>query len=203
MTKIAVTMRYDFFDSVGEFRECLDVEWPLILESAGFFPVLISSGVDDVRDFIEAMGVDGIVLTGGGQPDSGDPRETLEKKILTLAQKNGIPVFGVCRGFQQMNLFLGGRVGRSSSHVGTNHPVSGVLFDESPVFVNSFHHNVISEQDLASGFQTVAQSKDSFVEAALHRVLPWLGIMWHPERPGNDVSAGPAMVSDFFSRRLR
>ncbi len=202
MKKIAVTMRYDFHDSVGEFRDSVDVEWSAILQSAGFIGVPVPSKTVHVQSFMESVGVDGLLLTGGGQAGAGDPRDVLETKLLAEAQKNTVPVLGVCRGFQQMNLFLGGRFRRSPGHVGEGHLVRGVLFNDVSTCVNSFHENVISESDLASEFQIVAQSDEHFVEAASHSVLPWLGIMWHPERPGNDVSAGPVLVADFFAQWL-
>lgn len=202
MKTIAITMRYDFYESVGEFRDSVDVEWSAILHSAGFLGVPIPSKTDDVQNFLEEVGVDGLLLTGGGQPGAGDPRDVLEKKLLAEARKNAVPVFGVCRGFQQMNLFLGGQLSRSPGHVGEEHFVSGELFDGGSARVNSFHQNVMLESDLASDFQIVAQSDEHFVEAASHSVLPWFGIMWHPERPGNDAGAGPVLVADFFTRWL-
>jgi putative glutamine amidotransferase len=74
----------------------------------------------------------------------------------------------------------------------------GNLFDGTPVQVNSFHNNVISETDLAPDFLVAAQSDDGLIEAARHSEAPWLGVMWHPERPGNGPAAGPTLVKDFF-----
>ena len=45
--------------------------------------------------------------------------------------------------------------------------------------VNSFHNALEKEP---SEFEVSARAEDGVIEAIRHKTLPWLGLMWHPER---------------------
>ena len=159
----------------------------------------------------------GIVLTGGGDMDpanygredtldicSGiDPRrDSLDMLLVNIAFDNNIPILGVCRGMQVMNVNRGGtlftdlpaekqsyihkkRVGDMEHDVYvTNgeklHEISKCL----ATIVNSNHHQAIDQ--LADGFSIQALAPDSVIEAIWWDDLASqsfaLGVMWHPER---------------------
>lgn len=94
-----------------------------VAEVAGALPVMFSASPDvtDIDELLEI--VDGVLLTGaranvhptryGAEPDSSyEPYDLRRDEVaLTLAREcvaRGVPLFGVCRGFQEMNVAFGG-----------------------------------------------------------------------------------------------
>lgn len=199
--RIAVTQRVEMVPSHGERRDCLDQRWAGLLENRGLDMVLVPNAVKDVRGWAERQGAGGLLLTGGNDlahlPDLTNPapeRDATESTLLGWAASDRLPVLGVCRGMQMINHFLGGTLARVPGHVARRHRIRGSA--DSALFapyseVNSFHGWGIAAAGLASDLVALAWSEDGFVEAFRHRHLPWVGIMWHPEReePGSDLDA--------------
>jgi len=92
-------------------------------------------------------------------------------------------VFGACRGLQHLNVYLGGRLAPCEGHVAVCHPVH-VQGASCSYEVNSFHGIGIPPDGLAPPLRAWMVDDRGWVEAAAHRELPWLGVMWHPERDG-------------------
>jgi putative glutamine amidotransferase len=130
-------------------------------------------------------------------------RDDLEWNLLDLARERRLPVWGICRGLQVLNVYLGGTLWQDlptqapsaidHSQTATPdllaHPVE-VIAPDAPIgerltrdvsLVNSRHHQAV--RDLADGFLPVALSPDGLVEAAvLDRDGWWVrGVQWHPE----------------------
>ena len=130
-------------------------------------------------------------------------RDELEWTLLDLARERRFPVWGVCRGIQVLNVYLGGTLWQDLptqapspiDHSQTEapdllaHPVE-VIAPDAPIaerltrdvpLVNSRHHQAIRRP--ADGFVAVALSPDGLVEAAvLDRDGWWVrGVQWHPE----------------------
>src|SRR5690606_23671811 len=131
------------------------------------------------------------VLTGGNDlavlPGADRPapeRDRTERAILDHAAQAGTPVLGVCRGMQMMNDYLGGRLTPVDGHVAVRHPLR--MAADSPFVlpdeVNSFHNWAVPEDGLGRDLSVLVWAGDGVVEAVWHARLPWLGIMWHPER---------------------
>jgi putative glutamine amidotransferase len=190
------------------------------LKAAGFPAESLCIVTPDRRD--EAPGLAaraaGLVLCGGldvdprryGEeilPDSGvelfPERDEVEWKLLAAAREARIPVWGVCRGIQVLNVFLGGSLWQdlpTQSPSGVEHSLSepkdalahtvrvlapeaglgGVLARETPR-VNSRHHQAIKR--LAGGLVPVAESPDGLVEAVELSAPDWWvrAVQWHPE----------------------
>jgi putative glutamine amidotransferase len=133
-------------------------------------------------------------------------RDELEWSLLDAARESLLPVWGVCRGIQVLNVYLGGSLWQDlptqlPSEVG--HSVSqppdalvhtvrvlepemplGTVLAREPALVNSRHHQAIKR--LADGLMPVATSPDGLVEAVvLSPEAPddwWVrGVQWHPE----------------------
>jgi len=66
---------------------------------------------------------------------------------------------------------------RIEGHVRKIHKL---LFMGNERLVNSYHN--FGCYDVPSAYSITAKSKDGIVEAISHQSLPWLGMMWHPER---------------------
>lgn len=161
--------------------------------------------------------IDGLYLTGGEDVDphyfNEEPAEGLafvnpkrdefEIEMIHQCQKEAIPILGVCRGAQVINVAFGGslyqdlpsqmegkviqhkqrRSLEASSHYVSIHKDSFLfeMYKESRVKVNSNHHQAIKA--LGSNLQTVARSEDGVIEAIESNVSPLIvGVQWHPER---------------------
>lgn len=130
-------------------------------------------------------------------------RDAFEFDLLAAAQAAAVPVLGICRGLQTLNVFLGGTLHQdlpserpdgvrhaappqaALAHVvfveDARHPFAELLRRETCV-VNSMHHQGIKR--LAAALVPIATSADDLVEAAAtppdHRW--WVrGVQWHPE----------------------
>ena len=190
MRRVAITQRVDIAESHGERRDALDQAWTTGLQQLGIMPILVPNTLTDPAAWFASIGIEGLILTGGNDlsayPDAANAapeRDRTEAALLSAASH--VPVLAVCRGFQMLNHVLGGRARRGVGHVGTPHDLDQISDDPAlgnPRLVNSFHDWVIGRDDLSSALIPVHLAPDMTVEAARHRSLPWIGIMWHPER---------------------
>jgi gamma-glutamyl-gamma-aminobutyrate hydrolase PuuD len=179
--------------------------------AAGGVPVLLPIGADDAAAAVIPR-LDGLILSGG--PDiepvrygaSPDPfaersqadRDTWETALLMAALQADLPVLGICRGLQLINVCLGGTLHQHLPDLagGERHrPAPGVYgtvrvrLDTSAlpgsllgegVDVPCHHHQAIDR--LGSGLVASAWAQDGTIEAAwVPRRRFLLGVQWHPE----------------------
>ena len=170
--------------------------------------------------------IDGLLLTGGpdvapdryGQdagPDTQLPqpdRDDAETALLAEAVAAGMPVLGICRGLQLLNVARGGTlVQHLPDLLGTeghapepgvmgNHPVrvaagtrlAGALGRTAVDDVPTYHHQGIDE--LGRGLVASAWAQDGVVEAVEDPALPFcVAVQWHPEE-GDDPALFDALV---------
>jgi putative glutamine amidotransferase len=177
-------------------------------------PLPVLSDTDAASDIVERL--DGLLLAGGEdispnffgheeQPGLGIislKRDQYEWALLTAALKKGIPVLGICRGFQFLNVYFGGTlcqdlalhhssdIPHASASLGREALVHEVLITEGSflmkcygvdtLWVNSLHHQGVNI--LADDLIPVAKSRDGLIEGFQHRTLQNLfGVQWHPE----------------------
>jgi putative glutamine amidotransferase len=185
------------------------------IRGAGAEPVAVDPGDQTPERF------EGLCLTGGGDIDPArygeamagstdiDPkRDELELDLARRALDRDVPVLGVCRGLQILNVLLGGtleqhREGHSPKYPPTDtvvaddpagaqavrhavKPVPGsrlaVACGTEPLVVNSSHHQVVTAARLAPGLRSIADV-DGLVEALESPSHQWVvGVQWHPER---------------------
>jgi gamma-glutamyl-gamma-aminobutyrate hydrolase PuuD len=184
----------------------------------GGIPVVIPLMRDDSVIVELLKSIDGIVFPGGGDfdpayyhekpiPQMGTinaPRDTFEIRLLHLAAANNVPVLGICRGLQLINVAFGGSLyqdipvqyyDKSVSHrqkKSNNEPSHSVIVEDSTVFskivgdkilmVNSAHHQAVKR--LADGFTISGKSADGIIEA-MEKIdsANWiLGVQFHPEQ---------------------
>lgn len=170
----------------------------------------------------DAARFDALVLCGGDDVDArlwGEEnhpsvelvpaiRDDYETRFVRAAVARGVPLLGVCRGSQVMNVALGGSLvqhvpdhpGAGSHGGGTLHRIA--IEDDSllrgiaglaAADVNSWHHQAVGR--LGSGIRVVARSADGVVEAVEGPGRFCLGVQWHPEREGNGGSLGPGVFA--------
>jgi len=130
-------------------------------------------------------------------------RDALEWALLDGARDSRIPVWGVCRGLQVLNVYLGGSLWQdlpTQRPSAVDHAVSDtpdvlahplrVTAPEAPLgerlsrdvaLVNSRHHQAVKR--LADGLVPVAESPDGLVEAFILDQPDWWvrAVQWHPE----------------------
>ena len=194
---------------------------------AGGTPVLIPVTTDSLllRDILKR--VDGLLLIGGGDihpsyygeapiPELGEVdslRDVYDVALIRMAGDMNIPMFGVCRGEQLINVAFGGTLYQDipSQHPDTTihhkQKVAGtvathlVRFEEgsvlgdvigtSELMTNTFHHQAVKA--VAPGFRISAWANDSIPEAIESTEgRPIWGVQFHPEYQtdnGEEVSA--------------
>ncbi len=174
---------------------------------AGLEPVLLGQPGQSLEDCA------GLVLIGGVDVDPSlyreepgphtqtpDPaRDGFESGLLHEAMQRDLPTLAICRGFQLLNVCLGGSLvqhiegwahatNRDEDKTSSHHQVklSGLLaevLDASEAVVNSRHHQAVTAECLAPGLEPLAASSDGLIEAARDQNHRWLlGVQWHPER---------------------
>ena len=197
-----------------------DLDYVSGVEQAGGVPVVLPPLAGDPRGAAEAMvrGLDGLLLSGGTdlhprayseEPHSAlaqiiPERDAFEFEILSAALEAGLPVFGICRGMQLMNVALGGTlyqdVPAQFGERGVDHrqsdpkwvPRHGVevapgsriaeFSGTEHMEVNSYHHQAV--KSVAAGLSVAGRSEDGLIEALESRDFSrrWLlGVQWHAE----------------------
>ncbi len=145
-------------------------------------------------------------------------RVNLELSLLSHAETWDMPLFGICGGFQSMNVFRGGtliqdipteRPGPVTHQKSSHRAVfSGYLRDlakTDEALVNSFHHQGIKR--IGRGLEVIGTSpEDGLVEAIRDADHPFfLGVQWHPERMPPHDGVSRILREEFFAacRRYR
>lgn len=195
----------------------LGTEYPQSVIDAGGLPLLLPHHrPEDAPRVLE--GFDGLVMVGGddihphryGKPDEGVSKgvnpsaDDSDLAFAAAAMQLGIPLFAICRGYQALNVAMGGTLHQDSvSEDGLHRPISAVphevMAERHPItvapgsrlagaygaherVVNSIHHQSIEQ--VAPGFRPVAWAPDGTIEAIepddpSARVL---AVQWHPEK---------------------
>tara|TARA_B100001287_G_scaffold86010_1_gene71874 strand:- start:12862 stop:13506 length:645 start_codon:yes stop_codon:yes gene_type:complete len=206
---IGITQRVEFNEDYNEVRDCLDQQWTNLMCKAEIDFILLPNSIDNLESWLNKKNLSGFILTGGNDlaflqdaKNQAPNRDETERKILEWALKNQTKVLGVCRGMQLINCFLSGGLTRIKGHAGTKHTINVLsdnfyLGDKSEV--NSFHDWGIYESDLSNDLLPMASANDGTIEAIVHEKLPWMGIMWHPERGDlKDSNCSIQLIKNFF-----
>ncbi|MXZ16306.1 MAG: gamma-glutamyl-gamma-aminobutyrate hydrolase family protein [Acidimicrobiales bacterium] len=125
--------------------------------------------------------------------DSVPLRDAFEIALLDAAVGAGLPVLGICRGPQLINIAAGGTLHQHlPEHAATDGPPDAtphtVTTTEGSqlrqmygpeVAVNSLHHQAVDQ--LGQGYVATAHSPDGIIEGMEHIDLPIIAVQWHPE----------------------
>jgi putative glutamine amidotransferase len=192
--KIGISLRIIDAQNYKEKRDALSHDWPILFEKLKLIPIFIPNSLNDPKAFLDSVGIQGIILSGGDNIGDFPDRDKTEIKLLDYGIKHTIPIFGVCRGMQVINKYFGGTISKNltSSHVGKPHEIDIINPNISEylktklVKVNSYHNNIITENDLGNDLKIFAKSiHDNSVEGFFHKQYKIIGVMWHPERHSN------------------
>lgn len=199
-----------------------------VVRDAGAEPIILSpdtpAALPDGRIFTpdaqgrvgaEVLGaLDGLILSGGGdvhpryfgqpvagaEPESIDLlRDELEIELAQAALAQNLPLFGICRGCQVLNVAAGGSMlqhfgghrtpegGPTNFHDVAIAPGSRLhaIVGDGTLPVNTFHHQGLDAPALAPIFAPAAYAQPDIwlveaYESPSHRWV--LGVQWHPER---------------------
>lgn len=204
----------------------LPAVYPRLVQAAGGLAAMLPP--DDPSHAASVVArLDGLVVAGGPdveperygaerEPRTGPPareRDAWELALIRAALDSDMPLLGICRGMQLLNVALGGTlvqhidghtedVGVFGSHPVT--PVAGTRYAAvvpEKMCVPTYHHQAVDR--LGEGLRTSAHATDGTVEAV---ELPGdrfvLGVQWHPEM-GEDVRVMAALVRAASGGRVR
>lgn len=127
-----------------------------------------------------------------------DPaRDELEQALLRDAERRGLPVLGICRGAQLMNVLAGGTLHRDLANFYREEPQPWTVLPRKRVeveagsrlaevlgvsrpLVNSLHRQAVN--DLGADLRVCARESNGVIQAIEHPERRfWLGVQWHPE----------------------
>jgi putative glutamine amidotransferase len=197
------------------FNEAVPRGYTQGVEGASGLPVLLPNS-DDVSLAPQYVArVDGLLLTGGDDVHPrnygeaphpkidlvDERRDAFEIALLRAAREREMPIFGICRGLQIINVALGGALyqdipSQAESDVGHAqktlregpwHEIGirpgtrlAEILGEARTAVNSYHHQACRR--VAQGLAVAATTADGLVEAVEDPGYPFLvAVQWHPE----------------------
>lgn len=200
-----------------EGLSCVGEAYVQAIAEAGGAPVVIPAITDLSLLTSIVEGIDGLVMSGGADINplfvNEDPipqlqdvdtyRDEFDLILIRLAANRQIPIMGICRGHQVMNIAFGGSIYQDiysqapgepikhsqkqareyPSHAVTltegKNPIREIVGGANEIYVNSFHHQAIRE--VAPGFLNLAKASDGINEAISHPEKPIFSVQWHPE----------------------
>ena len=206
-----------------------------ILDSGGI-PVIIPVTTDseEIKETLEH--IDGLILSGGvdidpkyyGEENTGKSVEISsfmdesEEIIIRFAMEKDLPILGICRGMQALNIFCGGSLIQdipSEYNTSTDHrlekpdvAVHNITVEKaSPLSdaigfgthkINSYHHQAIKK--MAPEFSVAAVSEDGIIESIFCKNKKFvLGVQWHPERDYHIVPDSKKILDNFISACIK
>jgi len=185
------------------------------VEEAGGRALLVPPSDDTVDETLDAL--DGIVFTGGADIEPAEygaephpetagvrhDRDASELELMRAALERDMPVLGICRGIQVLNVVRGGDLHQHLpevvGHERHKHDPPGVFIDHEVAIepdtrlasilgdthgVKSHHHQGLNR--LGEGLVEAARADDGTVEAIEDPGRRFaLGVLWHPEAGDN------------------
>jgi putative glutamine amidotransferase len=195
----------------------LPAGYPRLVQRAGGLAAMLPPDAPEYAAAAVAR-LDGLVIAGGPDvepvrygaerdPRTGPPadaRDAWELALIEAALRARLPLLGICRGMQLLNVALGGTL---VQHIDGHAEVPGV-FGRHPVkpvpgtsyaevvpeetSVPTYHHQSVDR--LGAGLEVSAYAADGTVEAVELPGPSWVvGVQWHPEM-GDDVRVMRALV---------
>ena len=217
-------------------RIFLNEDYLRAIRHFGGMPLVIPATAEKEEQAMLLALCDGLVLTGGNDIDPAlygeevlndtvEPapeRDAGEYRLCDLALARKLPILGICRGLQLLNVYFGGTLYQDipsqyptaakhrmeEPYHRTEHdcviaeasPLSALL-GQGNVPVNSHHHQAV--KDIAPGLQSMGRCSDGIVEALWKPDERFLwAVQWHPEKIW-DMEESSAKVFEAFIAACR
>jgi putative glutamine amidotransferase len=171
------------------------------IERTGTIPV-----VYDKNRAVDWDDVSGVLFTGGEDVEPSrygedtlertrinEERDRVEFGLAELASERSLPMLGICRGCQLINVFFKGSLSQQieghdkTAGEDSHHEVEILegtellrIVNEKTVWVNSAHHQAVKRP--GEGLRISARAPDGIIEGIESHAYPALGVQWHPER---------------------
>lgn len=202
--------------TISHPRWLLNETYVNAIVDAGGLPVVLPVLPDPSDQLLHLL--DGVLLSGGGDIDPthfgrrqhrstagiSAERDDLELRTFGAAKAHGLPILGICRGLQLINVAMGGtlvqdipdeRAGSSQhrQHLDglarddVSHAVClavdsqlAEIYGSTRVMTNSYHHQAVD--DLADGLTITGRADDGTIESFEAESGPFvIAVQWHPE----------------------
>ena len=182
MKKVFISQRLDNVGKFNEKRNNLDIRFIKLFEKLNIIPILIPNDIYLTKKIIKDIKPKGIILTSGGDALKKDVRYYSELLLINFAYKKNIPLIGICRGAQAINLYFSGKIKKISNHVRKNHKLKIHFGNKQKVITNSYHDYGIKKEILGKNLKVLCETNDGSIELFRHKSKKIVGMMWHPER---------------------
>jgi len=174
------------------------------IAQSGGVPIILAYDESAIHAYLDT--IHGLLLTGGGDIRADffgqmphekaayvyPERDVFEIALARAAIPMNIPILGICRGLQLLNVVMGGDLNQHiDGHLQTEprpQPVHSVeiwgelakMLGVTTANVNSIHHQCLS--NVAGELEVLAKAPDGTIEAAYAPGHPFLAaVQWHPE----------------------
>lgn len=217
----------------GYYRSYVNEDYVNTVIQNGGIPYIIPFNDNEAVTVAQVAQLDALILSGGhdvapwnygeeSQQKIGmiwPARDRFDMRLLGQAERTRIPVLGICRGAQLINVAHGGSLYQDISYrqaptlkhnqghtpdlptqTVTLHQGSHLasLFSSPTLRVNSFHHQLIKK--LGQNLTAVAWAQDGVIEAFENRDASIIGVQWHPEMLHRSVQIMNNLFTDLISR---
>lgn len=209
--------------------DVLEVSYVNYFSKFGITLIPIPNKSEITGDYFNQLNIEGLIISGGGdirpclyggktdrEGNYSVEREKTEKKLIEIATEKNLPILGICRGMEYINIYFGGKLLSKTSkfmknglkHDETRHEVNIVdneivnILGINKVSVNSFHRFGICDRQLSKQLLPFAYAGDLSIEGIYHPKMPVTAIMWHPEREKSFHKLNKLLINAFIHKEL-
>jgi putative glutamine amidotransferase len=169
-----------------------------LIDQAGYLPLLIPNNKKIAKKILERFSPEGIIFTGGNSLVcyGGDSyhRDETESLLYEYANKNKVPILGVCRGMQLIQHLSGTPLVKVKDQVSSKQQV---LVNGKQTEKNSYH--TLASFEVSNDFDKFAELPNGMIKGIYHKKLSIIGVMWHPERNQPFDLSDITMIKELFN----
>lgn len=224
---IAISQRNDK-NKHGLWIDNLENNYIDFFEPFGAKLLTIPNVSKNIKSYFDEYEIFGVVLSGGNDVNPklyGEKteknlsisvnRDETENKLIKIALDKKLPIFGICKGMQHLNVYfkgklirdLGKEIKKGITHVKEDHVAEIIDERAKKIFgkemkVNSYHNQGIISSTLSKDLIPFAVAPDGVIEGFYHKSLPIAGVQWHPERNSPNKEIDSKIVKMFLNKKF-